>query len=144
MTRRWFLSLFAVLTGGFAASKAVTPIQAKDCLVFRGETVSVFNRDGTEIVCEGASREYNSALASHDGYRGERPFISWFVRYKTKRAYGGYIERTFYGKDARHQAENAARTWVLASLGGWPTFVPPDQVQTATYGDGPGCLPLAK
>jgi hypothetical protein len=126
MHRRYFVAALAAV--GLGALVRATPApKAKDSLVFRGETVSVFKRDALEIVAEGAHREYDSRNATANGYLGHRPWISWTVRAKTALAYAGFVSHTFYGHDCREQAEQAARTWVLAFEGGWPVFSPPEK-----------------
>jgi hypothetical protein len=146
MFRRTFLKLFAPLLGGLSINSVArsAPIPKQDSLLFRGKTISVFNRDGVEIVVEGSRLTYDGSKdggCAARGYRGEREFISWEVRFRTNRAYAGYVSETFYGNDARERAEEAARTWTLACRGGWPCLAAPDKVGPQTYGD--GGLPIA-
>ena len=97
INRRKFLKFLSPLLAIVALPIRAAASRKEDCLVFRGETVSVFNRDGTEIIVSGGSREYNSRDVRIDRYVGKRPFISWNVNVVCLAAFSGVVSKTFYG-----------------------------------------------
>jgi hypothetical protein len=128
MTRRAFFWFLGAL-GLFRLDMPKRKMQSIDCLKFRSEHISVFERDGMEIVVDS----------------GGGLFANWTVRVYTDEAPNGVVARTFYGgPNARAEAEESARTYVLAYSNGWINFVHPDRVSNETYGQGEGCLPLVK
>jgi hypothetical protein len=137
MNRRNFVLFLSWLGIGSVATATPVPERKKDrLLVYRGRRVSIFERDGMEIVVAVGRLSYDSTLDHFDGYKRERTPISWTVRFSSDRIYAGGGWHEFFGSDAREKAEEAARTWVLGSLGGWPTFVSPDRIGKDTYGAG--------